>query len=289
MEIPASPFMQKLGCGTGVNVYLMKRKNGDGSPWAVKKVNKLCKVDVKLRCQKTLKAEAKILQTLDHPNIVGYRTVGKADDGSFALVMEYGGERSLFDLIEKRKDEGFEAFPANVIQKVALEVAKGLKYLHNERKILHGDMKSSNVVVMGDFEQIKICDVGFSLELNDNLKLKDPKAFYTGTEPWMPSEVLFGKEIMDKADIYAYGLTLWEMMTLEIPHFILPDSCDEDDSMVQEELDDAYQNSLGTRPALPCLGPNYQRMMELCTACTDENPQGRPSAEQIVAALQDLA
>uniref|UniRef100_A0A8C4Q1M4 PDZ binding kinase n=1 Tax=Eptatretus burgeri TaxID=7764 RepID=A0A8C4Q1M4_EPTBU len=288
MEIPASPFMQKLGYGTGVNVYLMKRKNGDGSPWAVKKVNKQCKADMQLKYQNNLKAEAKILRTLDHPNIVGYRTVGKADDGSFALVMEYGGESSLFDLIEKRKDEGLEAFPANVIQKVAFEMAKGLKYLHNERKVLHGDMKSANVVVMGDFEQIKICDVGVSLELEENLKLKDPKAFYTGTQPWIPSEALFGKEITDKADIYAYGLVLWEMMTLEIPHVILPDSCDEDDSMIQEELDDAYQVSLGTRPALPFLGPDYQRMMELCAACTDESPHGRPSAQQIVLALQDL-
>ena len=61
-----------------------------------------------------------------------------------------------------------------------------------------------------------------------------------------------------------------------------------DDSMIQEELDDAYQVSLGNRPALPFLGPDYQRMMELCTACTDESPHGRPSAQQIVLALQDL-
>ncbi|MGH0131022.1 UNVERIFIED_CONTAM: hypothetical protein FKN15_022217 [Acipenser sinensis] len=43
MVIPASPFMQKLGCGTGVNVYLMKRTDKEfQSPWAIKKINSKC-------------------------------------------------------------------------------------------------------------------------------------------------------------------------------------------------------------------------------------------------------
>lgn len=42
---------------------------------------------------------------------------------------------------------------------------------------------------------------------------------YIGTEPWKPKEALEEDgEISDKADIFAYGLTLWEMMTLEMPH-----------------------------------------------------------------------
>lgn len=45
-----------------------------------------------------------------------------------------------------------------------------LKYLHNEKKLLHGDMKSCNVVIKGDFESIKICDVGVSLPLDENMQ-----------------------------------------------------------------------------------------------------------------------
>lgn len=45
-----------------------------------------------------------------------------------------------------------------------------LQYLHNEKRLLHGDMKSCNVVVKGDFESIKICDVGVSLQLDENMK-----------------------------------------------------------------------------------------------------------------------
>lgn len=41
--------------------------------------------------------------------------------------MEYGGEQSLNDLIEKRREDGLKAFPAPVIEKVALHVARGLQ------------------------------------------------------------------------------------------------------------------------------------------------------------------
>lgn len=48
-----------------------------------------------------------------------------------------------------------------------------LQYLHNEKRLLHGDMKSCNVVIKGDFESIKICDVGVSLQLDENMKGDD--------------------------------------------------------------------------------------------------------------------
>ncbi|KAM4797766.1 lymphokine-activated killer T-cell-originated protein kinase-like, partial [Urocitellus parryii] len=171
VTIPASPFMQKLGFGTGVNVYLMKRspRGLSHSPWAVKKINPICSDDYRSIYQKRLIDEAKILKSLHHPNIVGYRAFTEASDGSLCLAMEYGGEKSLNDLIEERNKDSQDAFPAAVILKVALNMARGLKYLHQEKKLLHGDIKSSNVVIKGDFETIKICDVGVSLPLDENM------------------------------------------------------------------------------------------------------------------------
>lgn len=56
------------------------------------------------------------------------------------------------------------------------------------------------------------------------LLVSDPKADYIGTEPWKPKEALEeGGEITDKADIFAFGLTLWEMMTLAMPHLEMID------------------------------------------------------------------
>lgn len=60
--------------------------------------------------------------------------------------------------------------------------------------------------------------------------MSDPKAHYIGTEPWKPKEALEDGIITDKADIFAYGLTLWEMMTLSVPHLEMLDTEDDDDN-----------------------------------------------------------
>ncbi|XP_073529020.1 lymphokine-activated killer T-cell-originated protein kinase [Phyllobates terribilis] len=296
--IPASPFMKKFGYGTGVSVYLMKRspKGLSHSPWAVKKVNKQCDMSSKSLYETRLNNEARILKNLKHPNIVGYRGLTKAIDGSLCLAMEYGGEKSLNDLIEERSEKSLGPFPAHTILKVALSMARGLKYLHNDKNILHGDIKSTNVVIKGNFESIKICDVGVSLPLDENMIMSDPEAHYIGTESWKPKEALEEHGVItDKSDIYAFGLTLWEMMTLTIPHFNLPpessddDDDDEDDSFDEDDFgEDAYFEALGTRPPLNAdeLDNSYQRVIELFFMCSSEDPKERPSAALIVEALQ---
>ncbi|XP_007517316.1 lymphokine-activated killer T-cell-originated protein kinase isoform X2 [Erinaceus europaeus] len=293
INIPASPFMQKLGFGTGVSVYLMKRspKGLSHSPWAVKKINSKCTGDHQSLYQKRLTDEAKILKHLHHPNIVGYRAFTEANDGSLCLAMEYGGEKSLNDLIEERFNDSQTPFPAPIILKVALHMARGLKYLHQEKKLLHGDIKSSNVVIKGDFETIKICDVGVSLRLDENMTVTDPEAYYIGTEPWKPKEALEENGVItDKADIFAFGLTLWEMMTLSVPHVNLPDDDgDEDKTFDESDFDDeAYYAALGTRPPINMeeLGDSYQKVIELFSVCTNEDPKDRPSAAHIVEALE---
>lgn len=60
--------------------------------------------------------------------------------------------------------------------------------------------------------------------------VSDPKAEYIGTEPWKPKEALDEEgEITDKADIFAFGLTLWEMMTLAMPHLEMLENDDDED------------------------------------------------------------
>ncbi|RXM30082.1 Lymphokine-activated killer T-cell-originated protein kinase-like [Acipenser ruthenus] len=126
MVIPASLFMQKLGCGTGVNVYLMKRYmllfskfeelTEFQSPWAIKKINNKCAKTQQNVYQKQLNEEAKILKNIQYSNIVGFQAFTTAKGGSKCLAMEFGGEQSLNDLIEKRREEGKKAFPAVTIQ-----------------------------------------------------------------------------------------------------------------------------------------------------------------------------
>jgi len=95
-----------------------------------------------------LKDEAEILKKLSHPNIVGFRAFVKADDGRDCLAMEEC-DTSVGDLIGLRSDDALGPFPAESILRVALDIAKALDYLHKECHILHGDIKSFNILVKG--------------------------------------------------------------------------------------------------------------------------------------------
>merc|ERR1719464_1150084 len=84
------------------------------------------------------------MKTFDHPNIIGYRGFKINADGSRVLALETGKKCcSLYDWIEEVRDdettEAMEPMPAEKIAFVVREVAKGLDYLHKQKRILHGD------------------------------------------------------------------------------------------------------------------------------------------------------
>ena len=68
-------------------------------------------------------------------------------------------------------------------------------------------MKACNVLIIGDFDAVKLCDFGVTVPLGKDGKA-DPKHQYVGTEPWSAKEVVdeVYEEISDKADIYALGI-----------------------------------------------------------------------------------
>jgi len=136
--------------------------------------------------------EAELLRQLEHPNIIGFRGFAKGgDENASILAMELGG-KSLGDIIMARieAEEDFvvpEPFQAKVIQKVAYDVGKALEYLHEKKKILHGDVKSANVLIFGNFDMAKLCDFGVARKIKDNGEIE---GVYAATQLWTPMEAL---------------------------------------------------------------------------------------------------
>ncbi|KAG0717860.1 Lymphokine-activated killer T-cell-originated protein kinase [Chionoecetes opilio] len=150
--------------------------------------------------------------------------------------------------------------------KVARDVACGLQYLHEEKKLLHGDLKSGNILIQGDFKAAKLCDFGVSLKLDEKGALREPDAqCYIGTECWSAPEALVGGVVTHKADMFSFGLILWNIIVI---------SCD----------------FLGSRPSLPDtpLTEDYLPVLEIFYACTEAEPAKRPSAGQIVHILDSM-
>jgi len=289
VHIPATPFLKKLGFGTGVSVFLYSRSpagDRNRSPWAVKKVNKRHALS---ELGNRLEDEAKILKSLSHPNIIGFRGFNKKEDGTHALVME-DGHKALMDMIEERSDEPEEPFAAATIETVIGKIASALDYLHSEKQIMHGDLKSGNVLIVGDFENVKLCDFGVTLPLNSEGKVSDPNKKYVGTEAWSPMEVIKDGVVTYKADIFAFGLVIYEMLALHSPHIdklCTEEEDDDDDASIDEE---AFREALGTRPPLPDkfnFDSSYRTVLEIFFAATNEDPGQRPSAKDILEMLEN--
>lgn len=136
-------------------------------------------------------------------------------------------------------------------------MASALHYLHTDKHILHGDIKSGNVLIVGDCETAKLCDFGVTVPLDSEGKALKGKV-YVGTEAWSPKEVILGDQmITTKADMFAFGLVIFEMISLHSPHIDKLDSIEgeednEDfDEEEEEEREAAFMAALGTRPPLP--------------------------------------
>ncbi|XP_059483263.1 lymphokine-activated killer T-cell-originated protein kinase [Neocloeon triangulifer] len=289
IPIPPSPLLEKLGFGTGVTVFKINRKLPESgvaaSPWAVKRLMSKTKTNPILSAR--LEKEANILQKLDHPNIVGFRKLQKQSDGRLCLAMEEGGS-SLMDLIETRKEEVDKPFPAEIIMRTAVDIAMALCYLHEEHKLVHGDIKSQNILIKGDFKIAKLCDFGTSLPIGEGGVVQGE---YHCSEPWSAPELVGffeedeendseKKAITDKADIFSYGLVLYEMLALTTPHFNIEDSS-------KSFNEDSFYDRLGTRPDLPDIefDSSYNDILGIFYLCTEKDPESRPSAKRLVEIL----
>ncbi|VVC98677.1 unnamed protein product [Leptidea sinapis] len=291
ITIPPSPFLHKLGYGTGVSVLQLVRSPRAGlirSPWALKMLNKRVKPNKVYK--ERLQAEADLLKRLSHPNIVGFRAFSNRK--ILYLGME-SCDLSLGDMIEKKVEDDCEPFAAKYIIKVATDIGSALDYLHTKIQILHGDIKSYNVLVNGNFIICKLCDFGVTVPLDENGvfdKENNKNVAYYGTEAWSAPEVLNDGLITCKTDIWSLGLTLWEMLSLAPPHTVI----DEDSDASVTSMDDSYMNDAferyGTRPEIPAniTIEEYSDALSLFHACTEADPSLRPSGLHLATAAAEM-
>ncbi|KAH8345010.1 lymphokine-activated killer T-cell-originated protein kinase [Drosophila kikkawai] len=239
--IPPSPMLKTLlGHGTGVSVYRLDRSPRQGqirSPWAVKRITQNPRIRKDPLFNKRIVYEAEILRKLQHPNIVGFRGVVSTAEGVDTLALELC-TTSLGSILEERHDEDLGPLPPKNTLKIIMDIAMALDFLHNEARLLHGDLKSFNVLVKGEFEICKLCDFGVSLPLDENGEVnmdKNPELNYVGTRLWSAPEVIDEVGIIDsKADIFSFGLVIYETLALVPPHTL------ELDAALGEELENSH-------------------------------------------------
>ncbi len=162
--------------------------------------------------------EAVAAANLEHPNIVAAHDFGKTKDGTFFLVMEYVDGGSLRDLLDK---EG-RLQPARVAH-IARQIAAALQRAH-ALEIVHRDLKPENVVLVereGDRDFAKVIDFGIAKvplgRLSGGGQALTQAGMVFGTPDYMAPEQALGGKVDHRADLYAFGVMVFEMLTGQRP------------------------------------------------------------------------
>ncbi|XP_020873262.1 serine/threonine-protein kinase CTR1 [Arabidopsis lyrata subsp. lyrata] len=213
--------------------------------------------------------EVAIMKRVRHPNVVLFMGA-VTERPRLSIITEYLPRGSLFRLIH-RPASG-ELLDQRRRLRMALDVAKGLNYLHClNPPVVHWDLKSPNLLVDKNWT-VKVCDFGLS-RFKANTFI--PSKSVAGTPEWMAPEFLRGEPTNEKSDVYSFGVVLWELITLQQPWDGL--------SPAQVVGAVAFQNRRLIIP--PNTSPVLVSLMEACWA---DEPAQRPAFSGIVNTLKKL-
>jgi len=208
--------------------------------------------------------EINLLRSLRHPNILQF--LGSCNiPPNVCLITEFMPRGDLHKIIHDKTVVMDKA----LMKKIALDVSRGMLYLHSSNPfVIHRDLKSHNVLI-GEYWNAKVADFG----LCKIIRSWEETSKYTpcGTPKWAAPEVLRNEIYTTKADVYSFAIILWEMSTRQDPF----------PGMGAFEL----IVQVGKHGLRPGTLSEANPLAHIIAECWDDNPKLRPSFERILAIL----
>ena len=200
--------------------------------------------------------EVAIMRKVRHRNVVQF--IGACTKKPhLCIVFEYMKGGSVYDHL---RNSG--TYPIQHVLRTALEVCRGMDYLH-KKKILHRDLKAANLLI-DEHGTVKIADFGVARVIDS----PGVMTAETGTYRWMAPEVIEHKPYGEKADVYSFGIVIWELLTGKVPY--------SDRTPLQAAVGVVQS---GLRPEIPPQCP--AQLADIMRLCWQRDPSVRPSFETL--------
>jgi tRNA A-37 threonylcarbamoyl transferase component Bud32 len=241
-------------------------------------------VDVAIKClftdtsderelTKDFRNEVRMMMQLRHPNICLFMgAVINQTKPRLCIISEFCHRGSLYRILHKSEK------PIPWLRRVnmALDAAKGCHFLHtHEPCIVHRDLKSPNLVVDKHWT-LKVCD--FGLAMTKSHFYVSMGAGGVGTPEWTAPEVLKDEPFNEKADVYSFGVILWELCTRKRPFRGL--------TQMQVVVAVGFNGERLPPVNKPDVDPALNELMMKCMA---EKWADRPAFDLVVQTLQKIA
>ena len=167
---------------------------------------------------KSFRGEALAASQLDHPNVMRVLDFGQEPDGLVYIVMEFLSGRTLQSLLDEER-----RLQTDRAVEIMIQVCAALSVAH-DNGIIHRDIKPDNIMLVpsrndegGSFELVKVCDFGIAALQGPRVMDDDEPSIgdtvIAGTPEYMSPEQARGTQIDARADVYACGICLYELVT----------------------------------------------------------------------------
>ncbi|PIN11079.1 Serine/threonine protein kinase [Handroanthus impetiginosus] len=232
--------------------------------------------------------EIKMLSTVRHEHLVSL--IGYCNDGQErVLIYQYMTRGTLADHLYKinRLRKSNSPLPWELRLKVSIGAARGLYYLHSRHRVIHRDVKSSNILLDENWVA-KISDFGLSKMGPANDSFTHIRTNVKGTFGYLDPEYFLTRKLTRKSDVYAFGVVLFEVLSGRPAVDIGLE--EEQHSLAgwaryclrEDKVDRLIDQNLTGQISPACL----KVFVGIAGRCLHTQPQGRPAMADVVMGLE---
>lgn len=203
---------EQIGSGGFGRVFKVKKKNTEYF-LAMKEINTFNLKDKKDKQLSDIISEVTIIRNnLKHPNIVKYIKTFKEDKNLYIVMELIDGSPISHHIVAHKEKE--EKFSEERIWNIFIQIVLALRYLHEEKQIVHRDLTPNNVM-LSENDKITITDFGLAKLKDNDTSMKS----VVGTLYYSCPEIIKNESYDEKADVWSLGCLLYEMCALVPPFF----------------------------------------------------------------------